>query len=170
MVSVTFKEIPFRKTCILDMYSPNTIKKVKIAYLTTNFFWLSAVSDSTDGNTFSNIFAKSKPNSKIVYGVNLEPIWGRLTRKTRGQKSHATVPLTFSSLCVCTLILSNTLLEIKQYFMVCLERANNSLQLLDKADAFLQANYYMTYETNEATIADADLALSETALIHMRQR
>ncbi len=25
--------------------------------------------------------------------MNLEPIWGRLTRKTRGRKSHATVPL-----------------------------------------------------------------------------
>ncbi len=48
------------------MYSPNTIKNVKIAYLTWNFVWLSAVSDSADENTFSNIFAKSKSNSKII--------------------------------------------------------------------------------------------------------
>ncbi len=54
------------KTYILDMYSQTLLKNVKIAYLTRNFFWLSAVSDSADENTFSNIFAKSKPNLKIV--------------------------------------------------------------------------------------------------------
>ncbi len=48
------------------MYRPNTIKNVKIAYLIKIFFCLSAVSDNADENTFSNIFAKSKPNSKIV--------------------------------------------------------------------------------------------------------
>ncbi len=48
------------------MYSPNTIKKCENCLPDLKFFWLSAVSDSADENTFSNIFAKSKPNSKIV--------------------------------------------------------------------------------------------------------
>jgi hypothetical protein len=49
------------------MYSPNTIKKY-MNYLPNLkiFFRLSAVSDNADENTFSNIFVKSKPNSKIV--------------------------------------------------------------------------------------------------------
>ncbi len=34
--------------------------------------------------------------------MNLEPIWGRLTRKTRGRKSRATVPLKSLSLFMLT--------------------------------------------------------------------
>ncbi len=62
-----FKETHFRKkTYSQYMYSPNTIKNIKIVYLTWNFVGLSAVSDNADENTFSNFFAKLKSNLKIV--------------------------------------------------------------------------------------------------------
>ncbi len=48
------------------MYSPNTIEKCKNCLPNLKFFWLSAVSDSADENTFLDIFAKLKPNLKIV--------------------------------------------------------------------------------------------------------
>ncbi len=49
------------------MYSPNTLKKYKNCLPNlTIFVWLSAVFDNADENTLSNIFARSKPNSKIV--------------------------------------------------------------------------------------------------------
>ncbi len=51
------------------------------------------VSNPAEQHSKTNIFANSKKNSKIFQGVILRTIWGRFVEITRGQKSHATVPL-----------------------------------------------------------------------------
>jgi hypothetical protein len=68
-------------------------KKFKYPYLSSNKIRISAVSYSADTHTNLNISTNSEPNSKIYYGVNQRPIWGRFMKKTRGRQSRATVPL-----------------------------------------------------------------------------
>jgi hypothetical protein len=56
-------------------------------------FWTAVCGIAQDQTLRANILANSTQNSKIFLGVNLGPKDNGLTKKTKGQKSRDTVPL-----------------------------------------------------------------------------